>query len=88
MINTAPPALNSVFQVLGRLKNGFDIYNKTNFSYQVCHCGAVVKELLARTDRPGSTPGDAAFCFFAPFFFFYLLLTLLIMHIDQYIFYA
>ena len=35
----------------------------------MCHCGAVVKELLARKDKPGSTPGDAVFCFFVPFFF-------------------
>ena len=34
----------------------------------MCHCGAVVKEFLARADKPGSTPGDAAFCFFVPFF--------------------
>ena len=26
----------------------------------------MVKELLARADKPGSTPGDAAFCFFVP----------------------
>ena len=32
------------------------------------YCGAVVKEFLARADKPGSTPGDAAFCFFVPFF--------------------
>ena len=30
----------------------------------------MVKELLARADIPGSTPGDAVFCFFVPFFFF------------------
>ena len=36
----------------------------------MCHYGAVVKELLARADKPGSTPGDAVFCFFVPFFFF------------------
>ena len=36
----------------------------------MCHCGAVVKEFLARADKPGSTPGDAAFCLFLPFFFF------------------
>ena len=36
----------------------------------MCHCGAVVKELLERADKPGSTPGDAVFCFFVPFFFF------------------
>ena len=35
----------------------------------MCHCGAVVKELLARADNPGSTPGDAVFCLFVPFFF-------------------
>ena len=33
-----------------------------------CHCGAVVKELLARADKPGATPSDAVFCFFVPFF--------------------
>ena len=71
MINTAPPALNSLFQVFGRLKNGFDTYNKTNFSHQVCHCGAVVKDLLARADRPGSTPGTLFSVFFAAFFFSY-----------------
>ena len=68
----------------------------------MCRWGAVVKELLARVDKPGSTPGDAVFCFFVPFFFLFglfltlffilaffslfLLLTLLIMHLDQYIF--
>ena len=35
----------------------------------MCYCGAGVKEFLARADKPGSTPGDAAFCFFVPFFF-------------------
>ena len=34
----------------------------------MCYCGAVVMEFLARADKPGSTPGDAAFCFFVPFF--------------------
>ena len=38
----------------------------------MCHCGAVVKELLAHADKPGSTPGDAVFCFFVPVFFFSL----------------
>ena len=69
----------------------------------MCHCGAVVKELLARADKPGSTPGDAVLCFFVRFFFsvwslflntifpfglfsLFLLLTLLVMHLDQYIF--
>ena len=37
----------------------------------MCHCGAVVKELLAPADKPGSTPGDTVFCFFVPFFFFF-----------------
>ena len=64
MINTAPPASNSVY---GREKLFW--YDKINFSNHVCHCGAVVKEFLARADKPGSTPGDAAFCFFLPFFF-------------------
>ena len=34
----------------------------------MCHCGAVVKELLARADKLGSIPGDAVFCFFVLFF--------------------
>ena len=67
----------------------------------MCHGGAVLKDLLARADKPGSTPGDAVFCFFVPFFFpvwslfltlffllafssLFLLLTLLVMHLDQY----
>ena len=36
----------------------------------MCHCGAVVKELLVPADKPGSTPAYAVFCFFVPFFFF------------------
>ena len=62
---------------------------------------AVVKELLAPADEPGSTPGDRIFCFFVSFFFFlfslcflalfsllacfsfFVLLTLVIMHLDQ-----
>ena len=36
----------------------------------MCHCGAMVKEFLARADKPGSTPGDAAcFLFFSTVFF-------------------
>ena len=43
----------------------------------MCHCGAVIKELLVRAHKPGSTPGDAVFCFFLFFFcFFSLLVTL------------
>ena len=70
----------------------------------MCHCGAEVKELPERADKPGSTPGDAGFCFFVPFFFFlfglffltlffplacfslFLLLTLPVVYLDQYIF--
>ena len=36
----------------------------------VWHCGAVVKDLLARPDEPSSTPGDADFCYFVLFLFF------------------
>ena len=35
----------------------------------MCHRGAVVREFLAHADKPDSTPGDAASCFFVPFFF-------------------
>ena len=42
----------------------------------MCHCGAVIKELLARADKPGSTPGDAVFCFFL----FFSVFSLLVMH--------
>ena len=63
MIDTAPPASNRVY---GREK--LFGYDKINFSDHVCHCGAVVKELLAPADKPGSTPGDAVFCFFVLFF--------------------
>ena len=48
-------------------KNCFDMTK--NLSIHVCHYGVVVKELLARVDKPGSTPGDAVFCFFISFFF-------------------
>ena len=63
MINTAPLASNSVYgreELFG--------YDKINFSDHVCHCGAVGKELHAPADKPGSTPGDAVFCFFVLFF--------------------
>ena len=81
-------------------KNCFEM-TKLIFQISVCDCGAVVKELLARVDKPGSTPDDAVFCFFVPFLFFlfdpffltlffllaffslFLLLTLLVMHLDQ-----
>ena len=69
MINTAPPASNSVF---GSEKLFIFDITKLIFQDHVCHCGAVVKELLAHADKPGSTPGDAVFCFFVPVFFFSL----------------
>ena len=65
MINTAPPASNSVY---GREK--LFCFDMTKLSFQImCHYGAVVKELHKRADKPGSTQGDAVFCFFVPFFF-------------------
>ena len=71
----------------------------------MCHCGAVVKELLARADKRGLTPSTLFSVSLYRFFFFclvfvfntifllpclplFLMLTLLIMHIDQYIFYV
>ena len=36
----------------------------------VVQCGAVVKELLAPADEPGSTLRVRIFCFFVSFFFF------------------
>ena len=56
-------------------KNCFDMA-KFIFSNHVFHCGAVVKKLLARADKPRSTPSDAVFCFFVPFFFFFALWSL------------
>ena len=64
MINIASLASNSVY---GREKLFW--CEKINFSNRVCHCGAVVKELLDPTDKPGSTTGDTVFCFFVQFFF-------------------
>ena len=81
--------------------NCFDM-KKMKFSNHVCQCGAVMKELFA--DKPGSTPGDAVFCFLVvPFLLFGLcfltlffllacfplfsLLTLLVMHLDEYIYF-
>ena len=63
MINTAPPVSNSVY---GREKLFW--YDKINSSNHACHCGAVVKELLARAAKPGSTPGAAVYCLCVPFF--------------------
>ena len=75
MIDTAPPASNSVY---GREKLFW--FDKINFANLVCHCGAVVnKELLERADKPSSTPGDAVLVSFFwhhfsfwPFFSFIL----------------
>ena len=64
MINTAPKASKSVY---GREK--LFSYDKINLPNHVCHCVAVVKGLLARADKPGSTPDDTVFRFFVPFFF-------------------
>ena len=79
-------------------RNCFDM-TKLIFRNDVCYRGAVVKELFARADKAGSTPGNVIFSFFVPFFFFclvslffntffslFLLLTLLVMQLDQYIF--
>ena len=63
MINTTPPASKSVY---GSEKLFW--YDKIKFSNHVCQCGAVVKELPARADKPGSTSSSAVFCFFVPFF--------------------
>ena len=43
------------------------------FSHYVCHCGAVVKELFARADKPDSTPCDAVFCLLVVLFCFFVL---------------
>ena len=88
-------------------KNGFNLTKLIFQNMCVWQCGAMVKELPAPTDEPGSTPGDAAFsvsftffvvvvflfslCFLVLFFLLacfslFVLLTLLIMHLDQYIF--
>ena len=77
MINTAPTASNRVYS-----REKLFWYGKIKFQTMAGRCGAVVKELLARADKPGSTPGYDVFCFFATFFFFFffpvwsLLLTL------------
>ena len=54
LINIAPPASNSVYD-----------REKWFFLY----CGAVGKELFPRAYEAGSTPCDADFCYFVPFFF-------------------
>ena len=51
-------------------KNCFDM---TKLIFKSCvslRCSG--QELLARADKPGSTPGDAVLCFFVPFLFFFL----------------
>ena len=51
-------------------KNGFN-NNKFTSSSHECHLGAVVKELLVRADKPGSTPGVAISVFLYRFFFLF-----------------
>ena len=51
---------------------------KNCFSHYVCHCGAVVKELFARADKPDSTPCDAVFCLLVVLFCFVLYIVLII----------
>ena len=41
----------------------------------------MVKELLARADEPGSTPGNAVFRFFLPFYLLLLLLFLFLLFV-------
>ena len=41
-------------------------------------CDAVVKELLVRADEPGSTSGDADFCFFVPLVFYPIFLFVVV----------
>ena len=56
-------------------KNCFDM---TKLIFQImcaCLCGAVVKELLARADKPGSTPVDAAFFLFLCTVFLFCLVS-------------
>ena len=66
MINTALLAWNSVYS---REQNGFDITNLLSPKPD-CHRGAVVKELFARADELGSTPGEAVSRFFIIMFLF------------------
>ena len=59
-------------------KNGFDITKLIFQNICVWQCGAVVKEFLASADKPGSTPGDAAFSVSLYSFFKLLLLFCLV----------
>ena len=52
-------------------KNGFDITQLIFQNMCVFQCGAVVKELLAPADEPGSTLGDASFSVSLYRFFFF-----------------
>ena len=102
MINTAPPASNSVFQVFGRLRNGFDI-TKLIFQVTVVQWSRSCLHMQINWVRLPATLFSVSlylFFFFCLLFVFltlflllarfplFLLLTLLIMHVDQYIFYA
>ena len=47
----------------------------------MCHCGTVVKALLARADKPGSTPSEAIFVsLYRVFFFFFSVWSLFFKH--------
>ena len=89
---TAPPASNSVY---GSEKLFW--YDKINFSNHVCHCGAVSRSCLHvqinRVRLPATLFSVSLYLFFFvntiflfAFFSLFLLLNLLVMHLDQYIF--
>ena len=53
-----------------------DKYSSTIFKQRLCQRKIVLvpqnwffKSCVSRADKPGSTPGDAVFCFFVPLFF-------------------
>ena len=51
-------------------------YDMTKLIFKSCvslRCSG--QELLARADKPGSTPGDDVLCFFVPFSFFFFCLV-------------
>ena len=97
MINTAPPASNSVY---GREKLfWYEFFNSCVSLW--CSVQGIACTCSFFADKLGSTPGDSVFCFlyhcFSCLVFFFsifpfglfslfLLLTLLVMHLDQYVF--
>ena len=104
MINTVSPASNSVFQVFGRLKNRFDItklifqimcVTVVQWSRSCLHAQINRFRLPATLFSVFFLYFFSLFilCFLTLFFILacfplFFLLTLLIMHIDQYLFYA